>query len=112
MTLWLPTALAVLGLLSGIGLGREWEKVYPTQPIPHYVQGECWQEQRHREPWELYPDGQVLQVGNWHYLVAPRELIISKHKPRYDGGAVFESMVEIAAFDQHTVKVPCPGKWK
>ena len=112
MTLWLPTALAIIGLASGIGIGRELEKFYPSQPVPRYSQHDCWVENRTREPWELYPDGQVLHVGNRHYLVAPRELIISKAKPKYDGGAVFESMVEITSFDQHTAKVPCPGKWK
>src|SRR3990167_534250 len=102
MTLWLPTALAVIGLLAGVGIGRELEQFYPTQPVPRYVQFECWQESRIREPWELYPDGQILQVGNYHYLVAPRDLIISKAKPKYDGRAVFAHMVEIASFDQHT----------
>lgn len=110
MTLWLPTALAVIGLLSGIGLGREWEKVYPTQPTPRYVQDDCFEELRQREPWELYPDGRILHVGNWHYLVASRERIILGDK--YNGNKPYESMVNIADFDQHTAKVPCPGKWK
>jgi hypothetical protein len=110
MNLFLMTFLILLAAAAGGGVGLEWEKVYPTQPVPRYTQDDCWEERRTREPWELYPDGRVMGVGNWHYLVATREKINSND--RYHGGKAYESMVEIRAFDQHTRKVPCPGKWK
>ena len=110
MTVWLPTILAVIGLASGIGIGRELERFYPSQPVPRYVQDDCWVENRHREPWELYPDGRILHVGNWHYLIATREGINSNAK--YDANKVYAIMVKITEFDQHTAKTVCPGKWK
>ena len=101
-----------MALVSGIGIGQEWERLFPHKPTPRYVQFDCYQDQRQREPWELYPDGQVLQVGNWHYLVEVREVINSPKKPRYDGNQAFGFMVKIEDFDRRTVKTECPRGWK
>lgn len=110
MNVLLPTALALLGLASGFGIGREWEQLYPTQPTPRYVQDDCWVQAGRREPWEVYPDGRILHVGNWHYLIATRERINSNAK--YDGNKPYAEMVKIADFDQHTTKTVCPKGWK
>lgn len=110
MNLLLPTALAVIGLAAGVGIGREWEQIYPALPVPKYVQYDCWEDVRPREPWELYPDGRILVVGNWAYLVETREALNSNDK--YHGAKAYGSMVAIRTFDQHTRKVPCPGRWK
>ena len=77
--------------------------------IPLFTAMDCYVENRDREPWEVYPDGQVLQVGVRKYLAVNRDQRITQD--RYSGYKVYGFEMEMDAFERTYKPVMCPATW-
>lgn len=81
----------------------------PPLPIPTFRAGECYIAKNH-EPWQVYPDGQVLQVGHRLYLLVSREQRNSKD--RYNGNKTYGFEIAIQDADAVYQQTECPLAWR
>ena len=74
----------------------------------NFVSLDCYMDREH-EPWELWPDGQVLMVGHKRYLAVSREQRNSND--RYNGIKTYGFEIEIPIADKAWKKTECPRSW-
>ena len=70
---------------------------------------ECYVDREH-EPWEVFPDGQILQVGRERYLAVNREQ--RNTNDRYSGYKVYGFEIEIPVANKVWKKTECPMAWR
>ena len=96
------------GSLMGLGLAFYLELSSQTLPVPQLRAGDCFIH-RHYEPWQVYPDGQVLKVGRRLYLMVNRTQRNSQD--RYNGNKVYGFETPIAEADRQYQRLECPQSW-
>lgn len=78
------------------------------QTSPKFKQGECFQHNGMREPWESQrPDGIVVLVGYEKYLVMFRE-----EAEKTGGGDKYAAAVTFETLDRDFHHIACPRSWK
>ena len=106
---WTSAMFVAIAFIALISVGVYVETTTPGLfTKANFVSGECYVDRVH-EPWELWPDGQVLMVGHKHYLAVSREQRNSQD--RYSGYKTYGFEVEIKVADKVWNKTWCPQSW-
>ena len=77
--------------------------------LSNFTSLDCYVDKKH-EPWEVFPDGQVLMVGHKRYLAVSREQRNSND--RYFGVKTYGFEIEIPVANKAWKKTECPMAWR